>query len=51
MENIALTTFRDCSKPDEAAFEDLEESRVQNEAFDRIRRMFTRYSEVSVQHL
>lgn len=48
MENIAHMTFRDCSTTDEAAFEDLEKSRVQNEAFNRIRRMFTRYSEVSV---
>ncbi|XP_011629578.1 arf-GAP with coiled-coil, ANK repeat and PH domain-containing protein 2 isoform X3 [Pogonomyrmex barbatus] len=48
MEFVARTTFRGRGIPDEAAFRDLEKPTVQNEAFDRIRGMLTRYSQVSV---
>lgn len=48
MGNIARTAFRDSSTLNEAAFQNLGKQIVQNEAFDRIRGMFTRYSQVSV---
>lgn len=50
MENIACTIFRDRGIPDEATFQDLEKSTVQNEAFNRIRGMLTGYSQVSIMH-
>lgn len=53
MENIAQhrAIFRDRGIPNEAVFEHLEKSTVQNEAFNRIRGMLARYSQVSVSSL